>query len=184
MSSGDAQRWDDRYTALAAASEPGPPSAFSHLADRFPTEGAALELACGTGQASVWLAQRGMIVTGLDVSPVAIERAVALAAESGVANRCSFLAHDLDQGLPQDGSLMGLDLVLCHMFRDPALDAELVDRLAPGGLLAIAVLSEVGAQPGRFRARPGELRDSFGDLDVLDAGERDGRAWLLGRLLA
>ena len=72
-----------------------------------------------------------------------------------------------------------MNLVLCHRFRDPRLDAQIIDRLAPGGLLAICVLSEVGATPGRFRAAPGELRTAFAALDVLAAGQGDGQAWLL-----
>jgi hypothetical protein len=72
-------------------------------------------------------------------------------------------------------------LLLCHLFRDPRLNGALIDRLAPGGMLALAVLSEVGAGPGEFRARPGELRDAFGRLKTVDEGEKDGIAWLLAR---
>lgn len=35
----------------------------------------ALEIGCGTGTNSVWLAQQGFEVTGVDVAPLAIERA-------------------------------------------------------------------------------------------------------------
>jgi hypothetical protein len=55
----------------------------------------------------------------------------------------------------------------------------MVERLAPGGLLAMAVLSEVGAGPGRFRAGPGELRNAFDRLRIEAHGEADGLAWLL-----
>jgi hypothetical protein len=47
--------------------------------------------------------------------------------------------------------------------------------------MAIAVLSEVGAAPGPFRAAPGELSAAFADLDEIVAGEGEGRAWLLAR---
>lgn len=56
-----------------------------------------------------------------------------------------------------------------------------MERLAPGGLLAVAVLSEVGVGLGEFRARPGELRESFGKLEILDQGEGDGMARILAR---
>jgi hypothetical protein len=61
------------------------------------------------------------------------------------------------------------------------LGQAIVDRLKPGGLLATAVLSEVGAEPGRFRARPGELREAFGSMEILVEGEGKGMAWLIGR---
>lgn len=50
-----------------------------------------------------------------------------------------------------------------------------------GRLLAIAVLSEVGAGPGPFRPAPGELTAAFADLEPIAAGEADGQAWLLAR---
>ncbi|BBY59301.1 hypothetical protein MSAR_24370 [Mycolicibacterium sarraceniae] len=73
-------------------------------------------------------------------------------------------------------------MILCHRFRDPRLYQQIVDRLKPGGLLAISVLSEVGAQPGFFRAPAGELDVAFADLQALAAGEGDGQAWLLARV--
>jgi len=43
-------------------------------------------------------------------------------------------------------------------------------------------LSEVGADPGRFRVGPGELREAFGSLDLLVDGEEEGVAWIVARL--
>lgn len=118
-------------------------------------------------------------MTGFDISPVAIDLATDHAAAMGVADRCTFHVVDLDRGLP-DGP--AVDLVLCYLFRDRRLDAAIVDRLAPGGLLAIAALSEVGAEPGSHRVPAGELRRAFGRrLEVVADGEGEGRAWLLGR---
>jgi hypothetical protein len=57
----------------------------------------------------------------------------------------------------------------------------MIDRLAQGGLLAIAVLSEVDAAPGPFRATVGELPAAFAELELVAAGEGHGQAWLLAR---
>jgi SAM-dependent methyltransferase len=119
-----------------------------------------------------------MEIHGVDVSPVAIDLARRLAVDSGVADRCRFDVVDLDGGLPPGPDV---DLLFCYLFRDQRLDQAMMDRLLPGGLLAVAVLSEVGAGPGPFRARPGELRDAFDELNVLVEGEEDGMAWLLAR---
>lgn len=178
MSEQDRTRWDVAYTERVAASPPALPQVFSDYNDLFPDAGTALEIACGTGSAAVWLALRGLDVHGVDVSAVAIDRARALAEQAGVTARCRFGTVDLDAGLPPGEPA---DLVLCHRFRDPRLDAKILDRLVPGGLLAICVLSEVGATPGRFRAVPGELRTAFAALDAIAAGEGDGQAWLLAR---
>jgi SAM-dependent methyltransferase len=128
---------------------------------------------------ALWLAARGMRVQAVDISPVAIGQAHTLLACSGYAESVRFEVFDLDQGLPAGPPCA---LVLCHIFRDARLDQSLLRRLAPGGVLAIAVLSEVGAtRPGQFHARPGELRRAFAALEPLAEGERDGRAWLVGR---
>jgi SAM-dependent methyltransferase len=180
MSEADRRGWDRRYAegGVAPLDEPGPPPLFARHGDLFPTTGDALELACGRGRGAVWLAGRGMDYYGVDVSPVAIDLARRLVAHHGLSERCRLEIHDLDDGLP-DGPQV--DLLFCYLFRDPKLDPAMVDRLKPGGLLATAVLSEVGAEPGRFRARPDELRDAFGTLETLVDGESDGMAWLIGR---
>jgi SAM-dependent methyltransferase len=180
VSDRDRERWDNRYSSRGPVplDEVTLPQVFEPFADDFPTAGQALDIACGRGTAAVWLARRGMSVTGFDVSPVAIAHAEELARRSGVPQRCRFVVADLDAGLPAGPRA---DVVLCHRFRDTRLDDDIIARLAPGGLLAISALSEVGASPGPFRVRPGELNRAFAVLDPLAAGEGDGEAWLLAR---
>jgi SAM-dependent methyltransferase len=173
----DRVRWDERYADRAPAPA-GPPAAFSAHQDLFPSEGHALDLACGQGGAAVWLTLRGLDVLGVDVSTIAIERARELAADNGVGRRCRFEAADLDDGLPPGPPA---DVIICHKFRDRRLDAAIVERLAPGGLLAISALSEVGVRPGPFRVAAGELAGAFAALEQLAAGEGGGEAWLLAR---
>jgi SAM-dependent methyltransferase len=180
MSEADRRRWDERYAAKGPPrmSSVAPPGVFAAHADVFPTAGSALDLACGQGTSSVWLASRGLQVVGYDVSPVAIGHARELAQRAGVADRCRFDVVDFDGGLPVGTPV---DVVLCCKFRDPRLDRAIIERLLPGGLLAIAALSEVGAGPGPFRAVAGELPAAFAALDLIGAGEGDGQAWLLAR---
>lgn len=115
---------------------------------------------------------------GIDVSPVAIQQARDLAHRNQVGDRCRFDVVDLDEGLPADEPV---DMILCNKFRDRRLYRALTERLTPGGLLAIAVRSEVGAAPGQFRATPGELIASFALLEPIDSAEGDGLAWLIAR---
>lgn len=173
----DRVRWDEKYGRNAGGS-PGLPEVFAPYVDAIPTTGHVLDLACGAGAAAVWLAERGLTVWGVDVSAVAIEQAQELARRHGVSDRCRFRVADLDDGLPPGPQV---DMIHCHRFRDPRLYQAMVDRLMPGGLLAISVLSEVGSQPGLFRAAPGELDVAFARLQALAAGEGDGEAWLLAR---
>ncbi|MHC1557523.1 class I SAM-dependent methyltransferase [Actinomycetospora sp. C-140] len=186
MSRADRERWDARFAGLGRG-EPGPPDALIGREDLVPTAGRALDLACGRGQVAVWLARRGLDVDAVDVSPVALEAGRAEAPD------VHWIAADLDDGLPvavtrlRRGSSAALraagpyDIVVCQRFRDPALYPALVDALAPGGLLVISVLSEVGDTGGPFRAAPGELLAAFGHLDVIDHDEGLGRASLVAR---
>lgn len=181
MTAEDRLRWDASYAAEApepTALPPRLPEVFAPYEDEFPTGGQALELACGRGEASVWLALRGLDVVGADVSPVAIRHARELAVRSGVSERCRFETADLDAGLPPGPPT---DVLLCHMFRDKSLDQAVKRRLKTDGLLAISCRSVVGAGPGPFRAAAGELRSAFADLRVIAGGEGDGRAWLIAR---
>lgn len=176
VSEHDRLHWDARYARIGAAPDVELPRLFTSFEEHLPSRGFALELACGRGRFSVWLADRGLDVLGVDVSPVAVELATELAVRHGAQARCRFEIADLDAGLPPTPPA---GLIVCHLFRDPALDQPIIEQLAPGGKLAMAVLSEVGATSGRFRARAGALEEAFSELSVLSSGEADGYAWLL-----
>ena len=158
--------------------EPPPNPFLAPIESLMPTTGHALKLACGRGRGAVWLAKRGVDYWGVDVSPIAVELARELALRSGVADRCRFDVFDLDNGLPPGPPV---DLLFCHHFVDRRLDDAIVERLAPGAILVVVSLSEVGPGPGDFRIRAGELLDAFGSLEVLDHAEREGEARILAR---
>ena len=180
MTDEDRRNWNERYASLGPArlSAVALPDFLEPYVAVLPTTGRALDLGCGRGLGAVWLARRGMDVWGLDISSVAIAQARDLAQRSRVGDRCRFDVVDLDDGLP-DG--WPVDVILCHKFRDRRLDQAIIERLAPGGLLAIVALSEVDAAPGPFRAAPGELAAAFAALNLIATGEGQGHAWLLAR---
>ena len=179
MAADDAQHWDEKYRAKAQEhTTPGVPDCFVAFADLFSSASNALEIACGAGAFTTWLALNGVHTTAFDISTAAVEQANELAAANGVADRCDIEVADFDGGVPPG---FQVDLVVCNMFRDPSLDEAVGARLRSGGTLAIAALSEVGAQPGRFRVTRGELTRAFAALEVLASEEGDGVAWLVAR---
>jgi ubiquinone/menaquinone biosynthesis C-methylase UbiE len=52
-----------------------------------PAGGKLLELGCGAGNMSIWLAKRGYQVAGIDIAPTAVDWAIANAAAAGVIIR-------------------------------------------------------------------------------------------------
>ncbi len=87
--------WNDRYRDGNLPWDTGQPSSELQLVlSRHKIEPCrALELGCGTGTNSVWLAQQGFEVTGVDVAPLAVERAAARARVAGV--KAHFLVADV-----------------------------------------------------------------------------------------
>ncbi len=96
----------------------------------------ALDLATGTGYLARGLAQRGLVVSGLDVSAEMIAAAEALDAANGV--RIEYRAAKAERtGLPA----ASFDLVTAgccwHWFDRPKASAEVLRLLKRGGWLAI-----------------------------------------------
>jgi SAM-dependent methyltransferase len=169
----DRERWDARH-AVATGTVAAPPDALRGREHLLPAGGRALDVACGRGAVAAWLAGRGFAVDAVDVSPVG------LAAGAALAPGVRWIAHDLTAGLPP--SCPGpYDVVVCQRYRDPALYPALAAALAPGGLLVLTVLSEVGDSGGPFRAAPGELPAAFPGLEHLAHDEGDGQASLVAR---
>jgi hypothetical protein len=183
----DRERWDRRHAEHLAA-PPAPPVGLADDLDQVPVAerggvaARALDVACGQGSTAVWAARQGFAVLALDISPVALASAAELAERHGVAERITFVEHDLDDGLPSEAN-GPFELVVCQRFRHPPLYPELARRLAPGGLLVISVLSAVGSgkRPGPYHAPEGELVRAFGGLETVHAREGAGEATLVAR---
>jgi len=110
------------------------------------TPGRALDLGCGEGADSVWLAQRGWTVVAVDISDTALGRAREAAVSRDVADRIEFVQRDLSEGLPE-GSF---DLISSQFLHSKVpLDRETIlasaaATLRPGGVLVIV---DHGAPP-------------------------------------
>ncbi|GEM_PF-490290 len=108
-----------------------------------------LELGCGEGRLSVEIAERGLHVTGIDLSVERIERARERAQSVGVADRTRFLAGDLNTiSLPSgEYDCVVAHDALHHVFAIDRLVEEVWKSLKPGG--AFIVMDYAGM--GRLR---------------------------------
>ena len=181
-------RWDDRYREVdpVSATPPEPLGERPDLAGLIPTAGTAIDIACGLGAQTLWLAKLGLHVIALDVSPVAIEQVKAAADMARLADHVDARVVDLDAGLPE--GTPGADVIVCQRFRSQRLYPAIIERLAPGGIAIVTVLSEVGLSevglgqpPGPFHAAAGELVGAFTgeDMEVLYASEATGVATII-----
>jgi methyl halide transferase len=91
----DVEHWQKRYLEGETPWDTGQPSneLVRVLREERIAPCRALELGCGTGTNSVWLARQGFDVTAVDLAPLAIDRAEARAREAGVQVR--FVAADV-----------------------------------------------------------------------------------------
>jgi cyclopropane fatty-acyl-phospholipid synthase-like methyltransferase len=140
------------------------------------TPGRALDLGCGTGTTSVYMANKGWQVTGVDFVPRAIRasRAKATAARLSV----TFLVGDVTRlhDLPiQAGFELLFDQGCFHSLSEAAQPAYAreVTRMARSG--ATYLLYAFGPQPERRRRffpkgiSPAEVQARFSDFELVEA---------------
>jgi len=165
--------WDARYAEKGALWGVEPNVFLAGIvADLEP--GTALDLGCGQGRNALWLASRGFTVTGLDLSPVAIAQAKAIAAEHDID--ATFESVDLTSWDP-DGRRWDL-VVLTYLHlseeRRPIVHGAAERAVAPGGLLVVIAHHRdnfgrgVGGPPiPELLFTEEQLAGDFADLEIL-----------------
>jgi SAM-dependent methyltransferase len=135
--------------------------------------GRALDLGCGEGGDTLWLAEHGWQVLGVDISETALSRAAAEADTRGLADTVRLRQIDLSQSFP-DGTF---DLVsaqflqsLVDLDRD-RIFASAAQAVAPGGLLVIV---DHGAAPPWAKHIHDHVFPTVEEvMATIDLGERD-----------
>jgi len=135
----DRQDWNTRYAAqeLVWGSEPN-----RFVAEEFrlvPPRGRALDLGCGEGRNAIWLATLGWVVTAVDYSAVAVDRARQLAAAQHVA--VEWIEADVTTYVPAAGAFQ---LVLVAYLQVPGASRRAVLARAASALGAGGTLFMVG----------------------------------------
>lgn len=131
-----------------------------------PAKAAAVDLAMGDGRNALLLAEKGLAVTGLDISTVGLDKARAKARERGL--ELTALEQDL---FTYDYGAERWDF-LSLIYFNPAL--KILDTLKkavkPGGLIAIEGQGSEhkgDGPPPATRFRPNQLLQAFADWRVL-----------------
>jgi SAM-dependent methyltransferase len=161
---GDRERWNGKWRERAGELETEAPFLREH-AIQLPSRGKALDVAGGAGRNAIWLARRGLDVTVVDVSDVALDKAERRAQNAGLASRMKFVRHDLDADLPFAPLF---ELVLVFHYLNRARRDDYVSLLHGGGTL-IAVQPTVQ----NLERHPSPSRQYLVELGEMEAWVRE-----------
>jgi SAM-dependent methyltransferase len=140
--------------------------------------GTALDLGCASGQNSVWLAQQGWNVHGLDIASGAIKRANQAAKHAGIGGEATFERADLTIWRTKER----FDLVISTYALPPrgpgrihAL-ATTHEAVAPNGRALVtefdATLADTGWMPAKDLVTLDEIAEAFSGFDLECAAVR------------
>lgn len=182
MSDSDRQKWNRKYATKSASSSPGHDEfleeAFKRLrseqTDRPSTTLKVVDLACGLGQNSHWLARQGCAVVGVDISAAGLNLAENCSgsqqAVSDGSSSPNWIEADLDVWQPETSAY---DLAIVFRFLDRDSMPRIVRQaLKPGGWLIYETFAR--AQLDRrdshisnpdFTLADNELRELFPDFE-------------------
>ncbi|NTW29463.1 MAG: class I SAM-dependent methyltransferase [Coriobacteriia bacterium] len=160
------ESWNERYLGKEYAMGPEPSAFLAESIGFIELEvfgRNALDVACGEGRNSIFLAHEGFDVIGVDNSDVGIAKARAWAQREGV--QVEFLRLDLREEVPEGP----FDLIIVFNFLLRELIPKLYDLLSDGGFLLMESILATPANAERYRAEfvlaPGEIVQLFDSLD-------------------
>ena len=173
--------WNERYSAPGYIFGTTPNLFLASQQQLFKPGDRVLDIACGEGRNSVWLATLGCNVLGMDVSPLALNKARQLAADRGAT--VTWQEGDVRSWQWEPA---GFDAVVCIFiqFAEPEqrarLFAGLQTTLKPGGKLVLQgytpkqVEYKTGGPPqAAHMYTAAMLRDAFAGLDIVHLREHE-----------
>lgn len=157
-------KWDQRYRDAAGPGEPA--CVLSQHLHLLPTQGDALDLACGLGANALLLAQQGLTVQGWDLSAVALGKLADSAANQQLSMNTQ--VRDVEAYPPPPHSF---DVIVVTDFLFRPICPAIAAALRPGGLLFYSTWcadkrSAGGPSNPAFLLQPNELLRLFPDLQI------------------
>lgn len=175
MSEQDKRKWNQKYSAMIEQGQS--PSVNPRLMEWTPslTGGICLDLACGLGGNSLYLAEKGYQVSAVDISEIAIHylNHAAKQQQLDVVGK----VIDLDEfKLPNDC----YDLIVITFFLDRRLFTEIKRAVKPGGLVFMETYynSPLNTKPSvskEYKLASQELIDQFSDWNLIHFAEDEER---------
>jgi len=128
-------RWDRAYASIDDTTIPEASAFVQSWAHPVPNGAAGVDVAGGSGKHALWLAQQGVQMTVIDVSPVGLAQAERWAKRIGLELETMVWDLEANGASMPDGTW---DLIVKTYFLNRQLLVELATRLNPGGMLMFA----------------------------------------------
>ena len=161
--------WDRKYSGEKYLYGKAPAKFLAKNYDYIPSRSKILDIGMGEGRNAVFLARKEYVVTGIDISAVAIKKARMLAREFGV-RITSIFASIHEYQIPKNS----FDAIICFYFVDRELNKKIVSWLKPGGILIYEASTEMELLNSKatttdmkYLLRSGELLTMFPTLKIL-----------------
>jgi tellurite methyltransferase len=155
----DREKWDARYLTKPGGSKP------SMILKKYwmlAPCGNALDIACGNGRNSLFLAEKGFVVDAVDISTVATGHL------AGRRPNIHVICEDLDTWkIPQDR----YELIINVRFLDRRLFPMIQRGLRTGGVLIFEAF--IGEKNHDYYLKPNELLRAFASLHIIHYEEKE-----------
>lgn len=160
-------KWNQHYHELKAE-QPSACDVLSQNRHLLPSAGRALDLACGVGGNSLFLAAQGLHVEAWDIAEQALIQLTTFAAQAGLAENITARQRDVLQQPPERSQF---DVIVVSHFLERSLMGALAKALRPGGLIFYQTFcvdkpSTIGPQNPDYLLAENELLQSFEGLIV------------------
>jgi SAM-dependent methyltransferase len=184
-SESDKSQWDQVYDQDAYVYGKEPAEVLKDNIDILPV-GRALDIAMGEGRNAVFLAKKGFVVDGVDISEVAIRKAQRLAKENGVG--ITTIAADLNTYQIKPESY---EVIVDIQYLQRSLIPQIKRGLKRGGVVVfenqtVDQLSLPGSAGVRrdYLLAKGELKELFSEFKILHFSETNDGKNALAKLVA
>lgn len=198
MSETDREKWNARYQAGAYTARPHPSELLVQWLPKLELAAGkprAIDIACGSGRNSLYLARQGWQVDGVDISQVGLSQLSDKARADSLSINCINRDLELDMTTATDFLVEdSYDLAIMFRYAHGALVRPLSAALKPGGYLIVEShlvtdADVIGPRGARHRVAVGELQEAAGGLEILLSSEGivtdpDGSSASIARLVA
>jgi len=175
MSLQDKKKWDEKYLKKNKLLLPRDGSQNLHNNFDKLSSGYALDLACGNGRNTIFLAENGFTVDAVDIAQIALDSLSTQIKTKQLEDKVNIFCEDLDNF---DFKQNKYDLIVMSNFLDRDLIAKTKPSLKDGGVYFVETYmidekNEKENSDKKNLLQADELKDIFNDFEILFYDEFD-----------